>query len=95
MSAWVILVRFSLERSAGPDEFLVLVEDITLRIRKECPGLKWASCYSTIGEFDMVLTVECEDASQVQRAAIIFRTHGMVNTHVMHASPWKEFVDTF
>jgi nitrate reductase gamma subunit len=93
MSSWVILVRFSLERCSEPDEFLVLVEDVTLRIRKECPDFRWVSCHATLGEFDMVLIVECEDAVQVQRAAFIFRVHSVVNIQVMHALPWKEMLE--
>ena len=34
MTAWIILVRFSLESPSGANEFLVRAEDITLQIRK-------------------------------------------------------------
>ena len=91
MTAWIILVRFSLESPSGANEFLVRAEDITLQIRKECPKLVWVSCYVTLGEFDMVLVVQSEDASQVQKAAMIFRAQGHEKTQVMHAVPWNEF----
>ena len=39
----------------------------------------------------MVLVVQSEDASQVQKAAMIFRAQGHEKTQVMHAVPWNEF----
>ncbi|RPJ04491.1 MAG: GYD family protein, partial [Deltaproteobacteria bacterium] len=41
MSTYIILSRFSPEAFDNPKHFLELAEQVSKKIRQECPNLKW------------------------------------------------------
>ncbi|MFH0914330.1 MAG: GYD domain-containing protein [Chloroflexota bacterium] len=49
--------------------------------------------YVTLGRFDVVDIVECDDQSQVEKAAMLIRAYGHSTTETLVATPWKVFLE--
>lgn len=92
MAAYVILSRVSPKAMEAPEDFKVLAERVSQRIKEECPAVHWKESYATLGRFDVVDIVESEDQAQVERAAMIIRSQGNSMTETMVATPWQEFL---
>jgi len=45
-----------------------------------------------LGRFDVVDIVEADDPKDIERAAMIIRSHGHSITETLVATPWKEFL---
>ncbi len=92
MATYVILSRFSPEAFRDPKDFKILAADVSNRIKKECPGVRWKASYATLGRFDVVDIVEADDPKQMEKAAMIIRAYGHSTTKTLVATPWKEFL---
>jgi uncharacterized protein with GYD domain len=84
MATYVILSRFS------PKEFKVLADDVSSRIKNECPAVRWKASYATLGRFDVIDFVKADDPKQIEKAAMIIRARGHSTTETLGATPWKE-----
>ncbi len=49
MNTYIILSRFSPEAFDNPKHFLELAEQVSKKIREECPGIRWKDSYATLG----------------------------------------------
>ncbi len=94
MATYVMLSRFSPEAFREPKDFKKLAEEVSDRIKKECPGVKWKASYATLGRFDVVDVVESDDPKQVGKAAMIIHAYGHSTTETLLATPWDEFLAT-
>lgn len=94
MATYVILSRFSPEAFREPKQFKKLADDVSAKIKKECKHIVWKHSFATLGRFDVVDVIEAEDAEEVQRAAMIIRSHGHSTTETLLATPWKDFLAT-
>lgn len=94
MAIYVMLSRFSPEAFREPKDFKKLAEEVSDRIKKECPGVKWKASYATLGRFDVVDVVESDDPKQVGKAAMIIHAYGHSTTETLLATPWDEFLAT-
>jgi uncharacterized protein with GYD domain len=92
MNTYIILSRFSPEAFDNPKHFIELAEQVSKKIRKECPEIKWKDSYATLGRFDVVDVVEASDAKDIEKAAMIIRAYGKSTTETLLATPWKEFL---
>lgn len=92
METYVILSRFSPEAFDDPKEFLKLAEQVSKKIREQCPGIKWKESYATLGRFDVVDIVEASDPKDIEKAAMIIRAYGHSTTETLAATPWKTFL---
>ena len=92
MATYVILSRFSPEAFGDPKDFKKLAEEVSSKIKKECPGVTWKESFATLGRFDVVDVVEAQDAKQIEKAAMIIRAYGHSATETLVATPWKEFL---
>jgi uncharacterized protein with GYD domain len=92
MATYVILSRVSPQALEAPREFKQLAEKVSNKIKSECPGVTWKESYGTLGRFDVVDIVECDDPKQVAKAAMILRTSGHETTETLLATPWKKFL---
>ncbi len=92
MNTYVILSRFSPEAFANPKDFLKLAEEVSSKIKKDCPGIRWKDSYATLGRFDVVDIVESEDSKQIEKAAMIIRSYGHSTTETLVGTPWKAFL---
>lgn len=93
MATYVILSRFSPESFENPSEIKQLADQVSKRIKNECPEVVWKHSYATIGRFDIVDILESEDLQQVNKAAMIIRAQGHSSTETLVATPWKEFLE--
>lgn len=92
MKTYVILSRFSPGAFHEPKEFLELAEEVSKRIKAECPGIQWKESFATLGRFDVVDIVESDDPRQIEKAAMIIRACGHSTKETLSATPWKEFL---
>jgi len=92
MTSYVILSRFSPEAFREPKDFRKLADEVSTRIKKECKRITWKQSFATLGRFDVVDIVEADDPKDIERAAMIIRSHGHSITETLVATPWKEFL---
>lgn len=92
MNTYIILSRFSPEAFDNPKHFLELAEQVSKKIREECPGIRWKDSYATLGRFDVVDVVEASDPKEIEKAAMIIRAYGHSTTETLMATPWKAFL---
>ncbi len=92
MNTYIILSRFSPEAFDDPKHFLELAEQVSKKIRTECPNVKWKESYATLGRFDVVDVVEASDPKEIERAAMIIRAFGHSTTETLLATPWRDFL---
>lgn len=92
MGTYIILSRVSAEAFGDPFEFKKIAEAVSLKIKKECPGVVWKESFATTGRFDFVDVVESDDPQQVTKAAMIIRSCGHSMTETLLATPWKDFL---
>lgn len=92
MTTYVILSRFSTGAFREPKDFKKLADDVSAKIKKECKGVSWKQSFATLGRFDVVDIVEADDPKEIERAAMIIRSHGHSTTETLVATPWKEFL---
>jgi uncharacterized protein with GYD domain len=92
MNTYIILSRFSPEAFDNPKHFLELAEQVSKKIRAECPGIRWKDSYATLGRFDVIDVVEASDPKEIEKAAMMIRAYGHSTTETLLATPWKEFL---
>ncbi len=92
MNTYIILSRFSPDAFDNPKHFLELAEQVSKKIKAECPGIRWKDSYAVLGRFDVVDIVEASDAKDIEKAAMIIRAYGKSTTETLLATPWKEFL---
>lgn len=92
MPEYVMLSRLSPEAFRDPKDFRKLADDVSARIKQECPDIRWLHSFATLGRFDVVDIVEAPDVKQVEKAAMIVRAHGHATTETLVATPWKDFL---
>lgn len=92
MATYIILSRFSPEAFRDPKDFKKIAEQVSGKIKSECPGIKWKDSYATLGRFDVVDVVEADDAKEIEKAAMIIRGYGHSTTETLQGTPWKEFL---
>jgi uncharacterized protein with GYD domain len=92
MNTYIILSRFSPDAFDDPKHFLELAEQVSKKIRTECPNVRWRESYATLGRFDVVDVVEASDPKEIERAAMIIRAFGHSTTETLLATPWRDFL---
>ena len=95
MTTYIILSRFSPQAFNDSRDFKALAEQVSTKIREQCPGVVWKSSFATLGRFDVVDVVEAEDPKQLEKAAMLIRAYGHSTTETLLATPWKEFLLRF
>jgi uncharacterized protein with GYD domain len=93
MATYIILSRFSPRAFDDPKHFVQLAEQVSKKIKRECPKVEWKGSYATLGRFDVVDIVEAADPKQIEKVAMIIRALGHSTTETLLATPWKEFLD--
>ena len=93
MATYVILSRFSPQAFDDPKHFVQLAEQVSEKIKKECPKVEWKGSYATLGRFDVIDIVESPDPKQIEKVAMIIRALGHSTTETLLCTPWKQFLD--
>jgi uncharacterized protein with GYD domain len=94
MATYVILSRLSHESVRDIGQFKRSAATVAEAIRSQCPNVKWKDSYAVLGRFDVIDVLEADDVKDVEKAAMLIRTHGHATTETLQATPWKEFLDT-
>ena len=67
----MILSRFSPEAFRDPKDFKKLANEVSSKIKSECPGVKWKDSFATLGRFDelarRVLAENLTDRKAIKR----------------------------
>ena len=92
MTTYIILSRFSPDAFREPKDFKRLARDVSSKIKKECPQVRWKASYATLGRFDVVDVIEANDPKQLEKVAMIIRAYGHSTTETLPATPWEEFL---
>ncbi len=92
MNTYIILSRFSAKSFSEPKDFLKLAEQVSKKIRQDCPNVIWKDSYATLGRFDVVDVVEAPDPKDIEKGAMIIRGYGHSTTETLLATPWKDFL---
>lgn len=92
MATYIILSRISTEAVNKLKDLKDLSDEVSEKIKKECPDVNWKESYATFGRFDIVDIVESDDPKQVARAALILRTAGHETTETLVATPWEDML---
>ena len=93
MSTYVIFSRFSANAFSDPKEFKKLAENVSEKIKSECPDVEWKDSYALMGRFDVIDIVKSNSQEQVEKAAMIIRAYGHSITETLVATQWKEFLE--
>ena len=93
MPTYVILSQIAPTAFRDPDDFKQMAENVSAKIKEECPGVSWRHSYATMGQYDVVDIVDSEDPMEVEKAAMIIRAYGQSRTETMLATPWREFLE--
>lgn len=93
MGTYVILSTFTPDAFEDPKEFKQLAEQVSSKIKNECPGVEWKHSYATMGRYDVIDIVESDNPEQVERAAMIIHGYGCSKTETLAASKWDTFLD--
>lgn len=92
MATYVILSRFSPQAFDDPKHFLEMAEQVSKKIKTECPNIRWKESYATLGRFDVVDIVEADDSRDIEKVAMIIRAYGHSTTETLPGTPWKDFL---
>jgi uncharacterized protein with GYD domain len=92
MNTYLILSRFSPEAFDNPKHFHELAEQVSKKIKQDCPNVKWKDSYATLGRYDVIDVVEASDPKEIEKVAMIIRAYGRSTTETLMGTPWKEFL---
>jgi len=92
MAMYIILSRFSPDAFREPKDFRKLAEEVSSKIKSECPSVRWKDSFATLGRFDVIDLVEADDPKQIEKAGMLIRAYGHSTTETLVATPWKEFL---
>ena len=93
MNTYMILSRFSPQAFDDPKHFVELAEQVSKKIKSDCPNVRWKESYATLGRFDVMEIVEASDPKEIEKVAMIIRALGHSTTETLVCTPWKEFLD--
>jgi len=92
MNTYIILSRFSPQAFDDPRHFLEMAEQVSKKIKTDCPNVRWKDSYATLGLFDVVDVVEADDPQDIEKVAMIIRAYGHSTTETLMGTPWKDFL---
>ena len=95
MATYVILSRMAPGSFRDPADFKKVVESVIQGIKNECPDIVFKDSYATLGRFDYVDIIEAEDPKQVEKAIMIMRSLGQLETETLVATPFRDFLAGF
>jgi len=91
MGTYIMLTRLSPEAVARPQSLTELNEKVDVRIKKECPEVRWLSNYAVLGACDYLDIFEAPDADTATKVSLIIRSFGHATTETWIATKWDRF----
>lgn len=93
MATYIILSRLSPDAFKDPRDFRKLAVEVSDKIKKDCPNIKWKESFATLGRFDVIDIVEADSPEEIEKAAMIIRAYGHSTTETLQGTPWKQFLE--
>ena len=91
MATYVMLTKLAEEATPTPHSFEELGQEVTTRLKSECPDARWISSHSVIGPYDYVDIFDAPDHDTAIKVSLIVRTYGHAMTEIWPATPWDRF----
>lgn len=91
MATFVMLTRLSPEAVADPRAFEQLGQQVSEKLKAQCPEVKWLGSYAVLGPYDYVDIFEAPDTETATKVAVIIRSFGHATTETWAATPWDRF----
>jgi len=92
MSTYIILRRLPPAALDDPRHSLELADQVSRKIKDECPNVRWKESYATLGRYDVVDVVETEDPKEIDKVTTIIQAYGHSTTDTLIGTPWKQFL---
>ncbi len=91
MATFVMLTRLSPEAVADPRAIEQLGQQVSEKLKAQCPDVKWIASYAVLGPYDYVDIFEAPDIEAATKVAVIIRSFGHATTETWAATPWERF----
>lgn len=91
MATFILQTRISPEFLRSPRSLEELERRVMLRVRGQCPEVRWISSYAVLGPCDYLDVFEAPDVETATKVATIVRTFGHATTEVWAATPWERY----
>ena len=92
MHSYIILTKFGPGAFKTAAQFKQASAELTEKLKRECPGVRWKASYATLGQYDVMDVIEAEDPADVRRAALLIHTEGHATTETLMATLWREYL---
>ncbi len=91
MATYVMLTRLSPEAVARPGSVVELNKQVTEKIKRDCPDVKWLANYAILGPADYLDVFEASNAETATKVALLVRSFGHATTETWMATAWDRF----
>ena len=91
MPTFIMLTRLNPEAVRSPRGLEQLERDLMVRIREECPDVKWLSSYAVLGPYDYLDVFVANDIEMAAKISALVRTFGHARTEIWAATEWDRF----
>jgi len=91
MANYILLVRLGPDAVKDPSEFAAINDEVTKRLKTECPEANWLASFLTLGPFDYLDIFEAPDNETAAKVAVIIRAYVHGTTEVWPAVAWERF----
>jgi uncharacterized protein with GYD domain len=92
MPSYILLTKLSPETVHAPRNLKKLESDVSQRVRKECPQVRWVANYAILGPYDYLDIFEAPDETEAAKVVMIIRSFGHATTETWTAISWERFV---
>lgn len=91
MATFILLTRVDPAALADRSAYLALNDEVSGRIKRECPDVKWTANYAVFGPYDYLDIFEAPSAEVAAQVALIVRSAGQATTEIWSGIPWDAF----
>ena len=91
MPIYVMLTRLTPQTVRSREQLKTLEHDVSVRVRAECPEVRWLANYAILGPRDYLDVFEAPDEMVAARVVMIVRSFGHAATETWTAVPWERF----
>src|SRR5512145_2665604 len=91
MPTYAMLTRLTPEAVRQPGDLKRLEREVSERIRRDCPQVRWLGNYAILGPYDYLDLFEAPDEAMAARVVMIVRSFGHAQTETWTILPWERF----
>lgn len=91
MATYALLTQLTPATVKSPSTLRALEKEVSARVRRECPTVKWVASFAVLGPVDYLDLFEAPDAETAARVVMILRSFGHAETETWTLIPWERF----